>query len=713
MFVTSSIVINTSVVAQDHQSLEFGEQSEPDNNNNNGPEIEIQIPLLHNFNNPNDNVFTDFFPLNNVTITIFNRPNGNGGFLYGYSQNTGVDNPPVVMGWEVNPDGETASGIVPGSETQIVVPFTALDESIADPDLTNRYVDFTGFDPGLDDIEGLNLSEMESHYSSTEGTTGLGIDFIENRNAFISAAFEGLKLQEEDYQVNGSGEEFHLADLTIEFDHAINKPIIHLFGLGGFWEYEDVFEVDVNGVTEERFIKFINAATVELEFINAFDINDDAIPNVEMDIRSGNPGRVGADFDGDGFCVPDDPENVIHEFGLGIDGNRITNTWNIPFIVDTEFSDCDDSGVAQGSIMFEGLDAEEEENIKIKRLEFELWVRAPNNVDAFTALFEDLCLPGDEFDICIAGSNAFGWGGGVNGFEFTYIEDDVSEENYTINIPDYNIAHDLFTLGVSSDVDPDDTELTISECYRMLSTPVAGTSYGDLVGNFWIQGQGITGDGVNWTGPEVDPNIFTWPVTEEGTDPGEWQELGSLNTTIPSGTGFLISVFEDDIYGEPCDPDVDPGCDWPKPISVTGSEPEPFLFTDMNQNNLGWTLLGNPYKEPIIFNQLLGGETQDIAGVAYVFDRNRSPESGDDDFGIGDFGGDGDYSGGWVTTTGDGYGDILGGLISPFQGFFVQTDALNGNGINPQVDFTDRDRINWYRWRILWKRKPKTKFRKA
>ena len=642
------------------QSIEIGgvgsDPVDPVTNNpvsNDGPATTITIPLVHDINNADvgDGNFTPYFPYTTVTISFSD-------WVGVSSQNTNqdendADNPTVLHAWDFTTGDDLADDPVAEEDLRrvgeaiddgIVVNFNELGESIE------------GFFAGENIY---SISAMEGFYSTTPtpADEGKGLSFTSNRGAFIAASFEALGQRDNDGNAlceYESGARCELAKMTIEFNRPVNNPILHLFGLGGAWFY-DTGSGNV----------YINAASIEFDLIsqNGTRIPEDPDdPGSELlnllETLSSNPNTY------------EDPQtDALRAFQDTDDIWKIISTWNSPYVVDNLDSEDISQGVANGSVIVRAEGVTE--------IEFRMFARAINDIGQYrtdtNVLDDPFCIVGDG-EFC--GDSGLGWAGGGTGEG----EDDI----WLIND-----AADAFVLSVSAEVEPDDTELTISECYRMLSTPVAGTSYGDLVGNFWIQGQGITGDGVNWTGPEVDPNIFTWPVTEAGTDPAEWQELGSLDTTIPSGTGFLISVFEDDNY----DGIIDPAEEFPKPISVTGSEPEPFLFTDMNQNNLGWTLLGNPYKEPIIFNQLLGGETQDIAGVAYVFDRNRSPESGDDDFGIGDFGGDGDYSGGWVTTTGDGYGDILGGLISPFQGFFVQTDALNGNGINPQVDFTDRDRI--------------------
>src|SRR5690625_1965696 len=148
--------------------------------------------------------------------------------------------------------------------------------------------------------------------------------------------------------------------------------------------------------------------------------------------------------------------------------------------------------------------------------------------------------------------------------------------------------------------------------------------------------------------------FFTWNTGHTGNSDEGWEPVTDLNTVIPAGSGFLISVFTDDEYGTPGT--------WPKTLTVTGPEhPAPVVPTSLNSTEGGWTLLGNPFQSPISFSELNAEETTD---VAYIYDRNIP---------------------GWGSTTSDGYGDIEGGIISPFQGFFVQN---SGSGA-PDVEFTE------------------------
>ncbi|NBC02325.1 MAG: hypothetical protein GVY20_01330, partial [Bacteroidetes bacterium] len=217
------------------------------------------------------------------------------------------------------------------------------------------------------------------------------------------------------------------------------------------------------------------------------------------------------------------------------------------------------------------------------------------------------------------------------------------------------------------------TQITVGDCWRTLSsTPIDGATYDDLLGNIWTQG--VPGSDYP---SAAESNVLLWDTNVSGNTTAGWTTTGlDLNDEIPAGTGFLLSVFADDDFDG-----LDPSDDFPKTLSVTGQETSGSVSpTTMNSNPGGWTLLGNPYGAPIDWNDVTANSgTSNITNVAYVYDRNKSPRqdgSGEVDEDLSNT-----YQGGWVATNGTGAGDLLNGLIAPFQGFFVQNDGTtNTNG---------------------------------
>ena len=608
-------MFTTTALAQNSQSLELAPQSVPDDNA--GPSVIMEnILLFHNYNNPSDEVFTPYYPETDITIEFDN-------FRYfigdGVLQNTNQDddnneNPPVVFGWLVNPDDLTAEGNVEGvaNPEGIIVPFTDLDESI---NSDNIY----------------SIGAMEGFYSSIESEVGSGIDFSANHGFFIAASFEGLGPrdlnqpyafidEEEGSPTEGNliGGRYPIADMTITFNRPVTNPILHFFGLGGFWDY---FTPD--------FDSYLNAATVEFDLIDPEDHYDLVLLSTS---------------DND---------------GLGVDGKSIVNNFNIPDILETEDTELDDNGVANGSVMVRGQG--------ITSITFVLHARAIRNVTVAQDIlnFEpENCDPFCDY----FGDPDFGWGGDAT-------------TQYGDVIDPYNIAHDLFVLSVSTDVDPDTLTFAHGDSFRMISSPLTQYefdngetdptsqrpfTYNELIGQLWTQG----GPEANGYNTEFgDPNIFTWDLgrsfddtTDLEEDDFGWNSILNLDEDeIPVGHGFLMTVFEFDDY------ETETGT-FPKEFIFTGSEwgPTPIVIESDNGVGDGWMLLGNPFKDPISIERLLdnaqGTNWSSMAPVIYVWDRGDETR-GEEDPPIGFI--EASFNG---SLTSDFDEDVL----MPFQGFLIQ-----------------------------------------
>jgi hypothetical protein len=254
------------------------------------------------------------------------------------------------------------------------------------------------------------------------------------------------------------------------------------------------------------------------------------------------------------------------------------------------------------------------------------------------------------------------------------------------------------------DVPQNPTELTIGDCWRTLSSPIAGQTYAeffesfytdtDETGNFqnfgglWTQGSEFDGSPITIDGvrsPTGEPNVYT--MNSDGT---AWEPITNSNTggagfnaTIPAGTGILISVYEQDDF-------TDPGsAGFPKKAALVGTEHSaPFtlnLGTEIGTTDQpggtstadgGFSLLGNPFKSPLD----LGALTRDEVGPnVWVYDRN---------------GGDGPTNGNqgnWISYNINTIaGDISNGRIAPGQGFVVQNTAT---ATSPSVEFTEASKL--------------------
>jgi len=232
-----------------------------------------------------------------------------------------------------------------------------------------------------------------------------------------------------------------------------------------------------------------------------------------------------------------------------------------------------------------------------------------------------------------------------------------------------------FTLNQECD-DTIETEddisliLTQGPCWRTLTSPVAGDTYAGFLARFrtndtdfgglWTQGDGITGARSDDFG---DPNVFT--LNANGND---WVPVTDLTQPIPAGTGFLISVFDQDEYNNPASAGFD------KIAVIADSEPENNPLT-VNLGTLngttdaseGFSMLGNPFKTSIEFDLLNLDQVQEIA---WIYDRNAGGTTNGN-------------NGGWISWNGNS-GDIEDGVITPGQGFVVRN---NQSASNPSVEF--------------------------
>lgn len=213
-------------------------------------------------------------------------------------------------------------------------------------------------------------------------------------------------------------------------------------------------------------------------------------------------------------------------------------------------------------------------------------------------------------------------------------------------------------IEITYTYEPNPIELTEGPCWRTLSSPVEQT-WAQFFQSFETKGAnhgGLWTQGVPGARDESGvANVYT--MNENGT---AWVPVTNLNTTIPAGTGVVISVFADDNpTGWPVVDNPDsPSYGFPKIAQFTGET----LGRSANVNlgsvegttdaAGGFSMLGNPYETGIDFNQVFD-DASGIENAAWVYDRN---------------------SGNWISTNGT-LGDLADGLIAAGQGFVVQNTS--------------------------------------
>ena len=229
------------------------------------------------------------------------------------------------------------------------------------------------------------------------------------------------------------------------------------------------------------------------------------------------------------------------------------------------------------------------------------------------------------------------------------------------------ISTSAFSLGV--------TISGSSDHFRMMSSPVDDQIYSDLLSELWTQGM---------TGADVtsgDANVWTYSGTA-------WAALSDISgsgdgASLTAGQGFLVFVYVD------TDNDGDTGDTGasgylPVILTVSGTENSATVSISTTEDadddgegggaGTGWNLLGNPFATTIDADELFTDNTK-FKDVVYVYDHSGSSASSPDE----DVSGGGIYRA-WNSSA----GSLTGGLIAPYQGFFVQTDTDWESGTNYQ-----------------------------
>lgn len=189
------------------------------------------------------------------------------------------------------------------------------------------------------------------------------------------------------------------------------------------------------------------------------------------------------------------------------------------------------------------------------------------------------------------------------------------------------ISTDLFTI----------LSVTISgnSGFRMMSSPVSGAIFSDLLAELWIQG--MTG------GDVTDGTANVWTLNVSGQS---WSALTNLSTaSLTAGEGFLVYVFEDT--------DWDGDSDLPVTLSVSGTENSSSASISSISNG-NYALAGNPYASTIDWDLVT---KTNLSGTTSVWD---------------------DAASGWKSWNGSS-GGLTNGLIAPFQGFWIEASGGTGS----------------------------------
>lgn len=190
--------------------------------------------------------------------------------------------------------------------------------------------------------------------------------------------------------------------------------------------------------------------------------------------------------------------------------------------------------------------------------------------------------------------------------------------------------------------DPGTASLTGTAGWRLLSSPVSGGTYSSLLTNIWTQG--ATGAGVTNGTPNGTPNVM-W---SEGSTTNSFNatNVTNLNDVVPLGRGFAVYVYNDDNYT------ADGGTTWPKTLSITGTENAAGgTYTPAHTSGTQYAIAGNPFASTIAWDAVTKGAN--VHNAVWVWNPATST----------------------YDAYNDGNGLLAGGLIAPFQGFWIQYDG--------------------------------------
>ena len=215
------------------------------------------------------------------------------------------------------------------------------------------------------------------------------------------------------------------------------------------------------------------------------------------------------------------------------------------------------------------------------------------------------------------------------------------------------------TFTIQSDGSLGSTVISGNAGFRMMSSPLAGQIYSDLLDELWTQGM---------TGADVtDGTANVWTLSTSGSQSSSsWTALSDISgsgASLTAGHGFLVYVFPDT--------DNDGDDDLPVTLSISGTyNSSSATYGSVPDGN--YALAGNPFPFTIDWDNV----AKSSVTTAYVWD---------------------DASSAYKSWNG-GSGSLTDGLIAPLQGFLFL--ASGGTG-SITIDVADKSSSSGTFYRIL------------
>ena len=215
------------------------------------------------------------------------------------------------------------------------------------------------------------------------------------------------------------------------------------------------------------------------------------------------------------------------------------------------------------------------------------------------------------------------------------------------------------TFTIQSDGSMGSTAISGNAGFRMMSSPLAGQIYSDLLDELWTQGM---------TGADVtDGTANVWTLSTSGSQSSSsWTALSDISgsgASLTAGTGFLVYVFSDT--------DFDGDDDLPVTLSISGTyNSSSATYGSIPDGN--YALAGNPFPYTIDWDNV----AKTNVTTAYVWDDAGSAYKS------------------WNGSS----GSLTNGLIAPLQGFLFL--ASGGTG-SITIDVADKSSSSGTFYRIL------------
>jgi hypothetical protein len=210
--------------------------------------------------------------------------------------------------------------------------------------------------------------------------------------------------------------------------------------------------------------------------------------------------------------------------------------------------------------------------------------------------------------------------------------------------------------------------VTGNKGWRMIGSPIL-TNYLDFLDTFETQGfQGSTN-------PSLQSNVLWWDETDKGTSLQSWRQPTNLGDAIPIGRGHYFYIFNGAAKPSPAQGNYTDIL--PLTLSATGQEvnlasgifdfgvtytlrdsnlvAQNDALTEVNQADEGFNLIANPTASTLDWNAVSGWTKTNLDESIYVWDPSSSS---------------------FLIWNGS-FGSLESGLIAPFQGFWMKTNAIN------------------------------------